>query len=195
MHILFLVITVDTFLPLPFRTLLASFLLSCVSRRRELTPFCAELLGKTMSSGLWGLLTVSQFLLWVWLGAGVASMPVLSCVELHSELTSGPDSWLLGPSVHLLRRRHGSGALLFCLLCKQWPVQWHPPFLPCSGCRVPVPTQEYTRASTQRHMAEFTQTQMCTRTCTHKHVRSHIPWCICTCGPCTPNTHVLAHAR
>ena len=52
-----------------------------------------------MSSGLWGLLTVSQVLLCVRSGTGVASTPVPSCVELHSKITHGPGSWLRVPSV------------------------------------------------------------------------------------------------
>lgn len=85
-----------------------------------------------MSSGLWGLLTVSQFLLWVWLGAGKASMPVLSCVELHSELACGPDFWSLlcifctggtaqGPCFLLSRVNNGL----------TW---WYCLFQPRSGC-------------------------------------------------------------
>ncbi|CAI9178290.1 unnamed protein product [Rangifer tarandus platyrhynchus] len=148
-----------------------------------------------MSSGLWGLLTISQFLLWVWLGAGVASMPVLSCVKLHSELACGPDSWLLGPSVHLLRRRNGSGALLRALLRKQWPDAGASSVSPLlrlpSACANPgVHTCKHTEThgrvhtDTDAHRHVYSQAREVTHTLVHLHM-----W------PLHANTHTCLHTH
>lgn len=61
--------------------------------------------------------------------------------------------------------------LCFLLSCvNNGLMRWHRQFLPCSGCRVRVPTQEYTRAKhTETHGRVHTDTDAYT----HVHSQAH----------------------